>query len=520
MKLRHINTTDIVDAIRLGCQTMQSVFNRDDRDIPFFASQVRPQTYLGFSSGGSEGHVPGRHLNALLSAEDIADIEIDEQAIEKHASAAFFSFSGSLPLPLDRETIDGTLCHFFPHNLREGMHALYALVRYRDSQQARELAERMINAIFRYWDPVHRWDAQQLQDNFGIDINDGTFITREGRVIGPLVKYYRATGYGPALELALAMKEKAIGEFFREDGSYDPQTFGNHTHSTTCVMSSLAQLADLMHDASLLDLVRSFYDHGLWKIRDELGWVIENANASDAMSDRGEGNNTGDILETALILGQWGYSEYFHDAERILRCHLLPSQLRDNAFIQNPPNPDNEDGMRNVAERHLGAFGFPAPYGHWPLGFERVSFNMDIVGGVVGSLCEALKQSVASTPTGHRVNLLFDRETEAVDVESPYTHDHLRITVKKPGPLWVRIPPWLGTQFKVNSEKNTLPSTSGYLYIAEPPLCAPMTVEFDLPLSELVLQHRLRDIRARLQGDQVVAMDHFGADLTYFDAFD
>ena len=52
-------------------------------------------------------------------------------------------------------------------------------------------------------------------------------------------------------------------------------------------------------------------------------------------------------------------------------------------FIQNPQNPDNEDGMRNVAERHLGAFGFPAPYGHWPLGFERVSFNMDIVGGVL-----------------------------------------------------------------------------------------------------------------------------------------
>ena len=85
-----------------------------------------------------------------------------------------------------------------------------------------------------------------------------------------------------------------------------------------------------------------------------MGWVIESG-LDGAPPDLGEVNNTGDIVETALILGRWGYTDYYHDAERILRCHLLPSQLRDNAFIQNPPNPDNEDGMRNVAERHLGA---------------------------------------------------------------------------------------------------------------------------------------------------------------------
>ena len=33
----------------------------------------------------------------------------------------------------------------------------------------------------------------------------------------------------------------------------------------------------------------------------------------------------------------------------------------------------------------------------------------------------------------------------------------------------------------------------------------------------IALAHRTRTIRARLQGDAVVAMDHFGADLTFFD---
>lgn len=37
--------------------------------------------------------------------------------------------------------------------------------------------------------------------------------------------------------------------------------------------------------------------------------------------------------------------------------------------------------------RHLlGVFGFPVPYKHGPIGLEELNFNMDIVGGVVGSI--------------------------------------------------------------------------------------------------------------------------------------
>ena len=141
--------------------------------------------------------------------------------------------------------------------------------------------------------------------------------------------------------------------------------------------------------------------------------------------DRGEVNNTGDIVETALILGRWGFPEYYQDAERIVRSHLLPSQLRDVSFIADPSNPDNEDSKRDIAGRHLGAFGFPAPYGHEPIGAARVSFNMDIVGGAVGSLCEVYREVTRFDQAGHWVNLLFDHETAAIEVESPYTHPSL-----------------------------------------------------------------------------------------------
>ena len=520
-RLNDVNTTDIRDAIRLGCRTMCSVFNADDNNIPFFGSSVRPEAELTFSSVNSEAHVPGRHLNALLNAEEAAGIVIDDECVDKLADAAFFSYSGPLPLPLNRDEIGGRLVNFRPHHLREGFHALYALAKFRDSAKALQLAEASIDAIFATWDSSRGWDCERLEAELGLNVlSESTFIVGIARAIGPLVKFYRATGCAPALELAVVLKEKAISSFFTGDGAYDRDRFGPHTHSTTCVMSSLAQLADLTLDSPLMNRVRAFYDNGLWEIRDALGWVIESS-LPDAPSDLGEVNNTGDILETALILGRWGYPEYYHDAERILRGHLLPSQLRDISFIEDPPNPDNVDGKRDVAARHCGAFGFPAPYGHAPLGETLISFNMDIVGGAVGSLCEAYRAATQFDQAGHRVNLLFDHETDAIRIESPYTHPALRIWVKLPGPLFVRVPPWVDPEtLEIGGVSGTPRFTNGYLLIAEPPVNQMLSLEFPLPLQEIVLEHRARQIRTLLRGDQVEAMENFGADLTFFESLD
>ena len=518
MKLRDVNTTDIGSAIRAGCRTMASVFNADDDDVPFFGSQVWPDPHLAFSSVHSESHVPGRHLNALLTAESLG-FSISEEAVEKHARAAFFSYGGALPLPLNRERIDGPLENFRPHNVREGFHALYALARFRDSERAREVAEASIATINRLWDPDRGWVEDRIAREHGINFHhQGTFITGLGRAIGPLVKYYRATGSGPALELAILLKEKAVADYFLADGSYDTERFGEHTHSTTCVMSSLAQLADLLTDAPLMERVHSFFTRGLWAIRDELGWVIESS-APDAPPDRGEANNTGDIVETALILGRWGYTEAYDDAERILRGHLLPSQLRDISWIEEPANPAGDDGRRDVAKRHWGAFGFPAPYGHHPVGLPRVAFNMDIVGGAVASLCEAYGDAARWESTGHWVNLLFDHETDEIKVDSPYSGRDLGITLKQPAPLFVRIPGWADASVPPVAGCAERPLRTGrYLLFANPPVGTPLTFTLTLPTSELLLRHRTRDIRVRLRGDEVVAMDNFGQGLTFFDS--
>ena len=507
---------------------MSSVFNADDDNIPFFGSRVRPEASLSFSPRHSESHVPGRHLNALLNAENAIGISLDEAAIEKHANAAFYSYGGAVPLPLNRAELGGELVNFSPHNVREGFHALYALAASRDSVRARELAEASIESIFEYWDPEGDWNAEELRRKHGIIVyKEQSFIVGLARAIGPLTKYFRTTGYGPALELALLLKDKVINGWFRADGHYDIDIFGTHTHSATCVMSGLAQLADLTTDAPLMARVKAFYDNGMWGMRDELGWVIE-SNLPDSSPDRGEVNNTGDTVETALILGRWGYADAYQDAERILRGHLLPSQLRDISFIQDPPNPNNEEGLRDVANRHLGAFGFPAPYGHQPVdagddpkhpdqSAPVVSFNMDIVGGAVGTLCEVYREATRLDVTGHSVNLFFDHQTDAISVKSPYTHDALTIATKKPGTIRVRIPTWASqVQATVSGAEAHGLATGSALLFSDVTVGEELRIEFALEPSEMILKHRTRQIKVQMRGDAVEAMENFGADLTFF----
>ena len=526
-QLTDVNTTDLLDAIQLGCHTMSNSFNSDDADIPYGGAAVRPQAHL---AGSFEAHSPGRHLNALLNAEAIG-LQVDEDAIDKHANATFFSYSQA-PLPLQRSSPhtagQGLVTDLQEHHIREGFHALYALARYRHSDRAKELAAASIQTIFDYWVPNEAWDQKRLEKDLPIHLIDAantTYIQGLARAIGPLVKYFRATNYGPALQLAIVLKDKAIRQFYRAAGTFDNDLFGPHAHSTTCVMSSLAQLADLTQDASLMHRVKTFYDNGLWAMRNQIGWCIEITDPQ-ARCRRGEANNTGDIIETALLLGRWGYTDYYADAERMLRGHLLPSQLRDVSFVVEPENPDRVDGKRNVAQRLRGSFGFPAPYGHEPAGIwasekPRIGFNGDIVGGAVGSLCAAFREISRFTVAGHWVNMLFDQITPHLEIKSPYTHTHLAIRLKRPGPLHVRLPAWVNAaKLAIDGAVGNPHFSNNYLTIALPPVNRWLTFDIDLPRQDSTLTWRDEKIRTRWHGDQISAMENFGTDLTFFEPID
>ena len=89
---------------------------------------------------------------------------------------------------------------------------------------------------------------------------------------------------------------------------------------------------------------------------------------------------------------------------------------------------------------------------------------------------------------------------------------------KQPGHLLVRVPPWADrATLTVDGVAGQSVGADGYLAIDEPKALAGVTIAMPPPDEEIALVHRTRTIRARLRGDAVVAVDNFGADLTFFD---
>jgi hypothetical protein len=512
---------------------MSRTFNADDPEVgaPFFWINLRPAIRMSFANSVSDAQVPGKCLLGLLTAERLLGVSVDPGVIDRYARVVFFSYGGPVALPLNRDAIGGKLVNFFPVNVAHGFHGLYALAAFKRSDRARELAESSIGAVSSLWDPKRGWDRARLEGTLGLKYGDvqpdAPFVAGLAMAIGPLAKYYRATESRAALELATQLKEKVAAECFLESGEYDPALLGAHVQNVVYVMASLAWLATVTRDAPLMTRVKAFYDNGLRRIRNGIGWSPEFFGTPAHVrgprgtnADRGEAGNTALILETALLLGEWGYPGAFADAELMLRSHLLPSQFRDVSFIAEPPNPQGLDGLADIARRAQGSWGFPAPYGHQPLGDNIVGIGTDIVGPVVYALAEAHSRVVGRQDGQLAIQLLFDYKDNEVEVSSPYTGDALTVTVRKPQPIMVRIPPWVSADRVelIGASRASADHVNGYLRVSPTP-SGRFAVRFPLPLRQLDVSYSGRTLHARCRGDQVVAMEHRGADLSFFDPY-
>ncbi len=515
-RVQNVNTTDLRAAVTSACHVMGQIFNPDDNGRPYMYTRIWPDGWLGFSPWHGASQVSGRHLNALLAAEHAFDLPALDSVIAAHTKAAFFSLSAG-PLPGNHRDPGGPLVALHEHFIREALHGLHALVRYRNSDRAYTAAEALIRDVQHLWGRNEDWDEQAIEHTYHLPmVVRPTFVEGVGRAIGPLVKFHETTRSPEALALAQQLADHATTHAFLDDGEYDAERLGAHCHSTTCTLSGLARLADLTGDQRLLNRTRQFYDHGLPTIRDEVGWVRERHHRESAgfHPEQGEMNNVGDVIETALILGRHFGDSYYQDAERSLRCQLLPSQVRDLSFMEEVAGGDER---RDLQTRLLGVFGFSAVYGHLPKGKSEAAPSLDIVGGATASLCEA-QLAIAPTVNGTtHVNMLFDYESDAICIESPYTGPALRITPKTAGDIHVRIPTWADSDaMTVNSQPARPLVRNSRLVLSDPHIGQPIEIDFPIPDMPVQIHHEEHVIDAELRGDAMRAMDDLGTGLAYF----
>jgi DUF1680 family protein len=82
------------------------------------------------------------------------------------------------------------------------------------------------------------------------------------------------------------------------------------------------------------------------------------------------------------------------------------------------------------------------------------------------------------------------------------------------------MPSWVDQNLvKVDGYMDSSQINNGYLKIHRPRVNDWIKIKFNLPQRELVLEHACRNIHVRLRGDAVVAMENFGAELTFFNPY-
>ena len=80
------------------------------------------------------------------------------------------------------------------------------------------------------------------------------------------------------------------------------------------------------------------------------------------------------------------------------------------------------------------------------------------------------------------------------------------------------MPSWVDSEaLRVRGSEGGRLLSTGYLFLAYPPVNRTIRIESPLPTQEIVLKHRKIEIRTRLRENKVVEMDSFGATLTFFD---
>ena len=518
-----VNKRDLRKAIEAGITPMETFFDANHGNLPYFGNLL---TEPGFGnshhSSFSMAHIPGRWLNGLLSAQAALGVKVNEEAITHLRNWAYKAMEAvdvGFGACIDVNTVE-ILREVDLHNLRESMHGYYALVKYRKDDRAYQLAMKLIDMVDRYFDydkgvfKEEEWgrENQAKCQHWGeTHLSPSPFPLTAGRYIGPLVKFYMATGETKALKQAIRLKNTCFNLVLNEKGDYNVEIFGTHTHSTTATISSLAQLGHVLNDHEIFARVDAFMQNGLKQIAIKTGWCLEGDRRKD---DVGEINNTSDIMETCLILGAHGYKGYYAWAEQILRAHFLPSQLLDTHFV--PQYRNKEDIATYCLDQlAIGAFGFPCPYGHEYEPGAPISFNWDIVGGGVGGLCQAYTSAVTVADDELSINLLFDMENDKLLFKNPYDGEGNATLTALCDLTSVRIRVPRRCK-KVTCAQKTVFQEGEWAYLGPVEKNETVSLVFDFQNEVTYESFRGKTFTYQWEGEEVIAMHSKGKRLCFF----
>lgn len=452
--------TDLREAIGLGMRHLVALFDADRDDEPFFYSNHRVDGTGEMHHSVSIGipHVVGRCLLGGLAGEEATGIPFSPEGLGILERYLRGSFANEDHLNSYFDPKRGGQRYIELHNMREGLYGLVCLARARGSAWAREKAGRMLATLESMTDEGGAWSMERAAVGGLAGRCEGMSVWNAARLVEPLLECYELTGDPRALALTAAYARKGLEVMFEEDGRFSPamERSSGHVHSITSSLSGMVRYARFVGDPLLLMACRRIMDRGVPQYFSSWGWGDEVYPDHEAdVVGRGEINQTGDVVRTALALGAAGEPRYYELAERYLRSMLLPTQHREaelRRFLKDAPDPRG-DAERDVLRRTVGGYSMQLPNdrmreGDWPLS------TLDITSGAVHAMAECWRARTVRDPGGWRVNLHLDFEGEEISLKSFLPIEgRLDFSARVDVCLKIRVPEWV--------DRNSLSLTIG-----------------------------------------------------------
>ncbi len=499
----------LAERLRLARRYVCRMLDGDRDGEPFFGigldADGRPRRHHAVHIGIP--HVTGRALDCLFQIENLLGERADAEAEETYIRYLFGCCDLEDYLPVYYE--NGMPIVEF-HNLRECLEGLYWLIRLRGSGRARKVAEGMLSSLARITD----WEEGVMSRQLAIGLGKGEKYRNphhpiplaSGRLIGPLLWYYRLTGSTLALRLADCYAGGAMRVCYTEDGRFTDRG-GNHVHSHTSTLSGLLEYALFTGDEGMLERLERVYRNGLAENMASYGWIKEQLWLE---TDQGEVNQIGDILQFQLMMAAHREPDiWYARAEAFMRGGMLPSQvLSTDGYMRVVENPRG-DFERELHDIAIGGFGFPTPTAHLQTPHSAVN-TIDITQGAVQGICRVTRHIVTGDRDGLRWNLFFSWDTPYGTVESRLPREgRAALTLREEGNLRIRIPANIREgSFRVLTDGRETPWTliGGYAAVGRLPAGSRVEIAFDpaVRVAQEFICHQLYTVKT--YGEQVVSV--------------
>jgi hypothetical protein len=348
-------------------------------------------------------------------------------------------------------------------------------------------------------------------------------------------RYYRVTGYEPALELA-----RGLARYFRQHAKLIDESgrwHGNHFHIVAIGVLGQLEYALAAGDQDMLEWVVRAYEYaksigdpttGFFGGIPPCNPCTYNPNADECGKDKTrdfvEPCSVADMILIALQLSRADAADYYEDVEYYVRNYLMEMQITDVGWIADYPQAlkdqtrkqhqdiVDDDPRRlnyeNVPQRAIGSFCCSSP-NQWFLGQpgpHACGCCLGNAGRVLYHVWDAILEK--KDDNSLRVNLLMNRASPWADLASHLPYEgKVVLKMKQDSNVELRIPSWANKR-KVQcflNGKSIDPAWSGN-YIAARGLRAKdeLTVTFPMAKQTVYRNYKGKDYWLDFKGFTVV----------------